>query len=706
MPLRQDFGSFRQPVDATSPLMNALTNVQAMFAKQESDDENKRRYDQELLVREAALAEDKRRYEEGMKFKNSAEARAIASDGRAIDLYNRSIKERDSTDLFLRELSKPKQEIGGWLNPSNTLEQKAIDDIGVFSRHNDKGELVTSDVKGTPLNLQSEYVDSQGKPITKEEADTRLATQLSLGSLAGNSPSQVESEADVLRRANETVRNSGGLPTLGMHQELLQAEAAEKTVAQKRIEEIEKTNAKLLADKTKLELDSSKTEYKESNKSSKGSGSGYKLEDWTLAQEADAEKVSPLGLGADASKIRDVYAHAQEKGIPLVVVQNAVSRATKAGASGTSFDNTVISKYIQEEENAFKGKKGGYADATGYKAKVAATVNAYDAAYNKGAEKLRLLNMDPDAVKAAQADALFAGVMGKYASANKPAETKAATNTASSTNTAKVVKEPTVVPVDKQTKAAVAKVAPVDMAQHSLPVGFGTADRVIPKPKVVPGYEVLGDIIGSGAVKLGNHIKETVSQGKEPTAVKAGLGLLANSAAESLNIATSPYNVIKMGTDEFLFGEQKGSVFTDFSKDTTAKAVTLLENAGVTNPTTQQIAIIGSSLVGPGGALKSGVKSAKEAATAVRKVLTDPDSTKLLKGSRTLKAEKAADVKAADLGAATESAKNDLYLIEEGFSSLKGGNRKRYQELVKEATAAGYTNVKAYVKKQIELLGE
>lgn len=108
MPLRQDFTSPRNFVDSTSPLQRALTNVQATFANMEAQEEDKRRFEENLLMKKEDMAESRRRYEEGRALQLKADARAEASAAMIKAEHDLKIKEDKELGELLRGLSSDK----------------------------------------------------------------------------------------------------------------------------------------------------------------------------------------------------------------------------------------------------------------------------------------------------------------------------------------------------------------------------------------------------------------------------------------------------------------------------------------------------------------------------------------------------------------------------------------------------------------------
>ncbi len=260
------------------------------------------------------------------------------------------------------------------------------------------------------------------------------------------------------------------------------------------------------------------------------------------------------------------------------------------------------------------------------------------------------------------------------------------------------------------------------LKSHSLPKNFGQDNRIIPERKPRPGYELLF----SGGEKIINHIKQMFSEPTSKQAInigKASAGLLNKSAYDAIEIAGSPYSVTKLFTDYMLTGAPQGSMFTTLASDAKEQAIELLNNAGVKDPTKQEIIMIGSDLLIPGGVIKTGMNSGRKAtSSAVKKVLSNyGDLAKhrvskelrvknLKKGSETLSKNKKINAKEKarifDQTPVVENAKNDIYIVEEGITRLtknkSTANALRYRELQKEAKEAGMT-LKKYVKHNLEL---
>ena len=155
-----------------------------------------------------------------------------------------------------------------------------------------------------------------------------------------------------------------------------------------------------------------------------------------------------------------------------------------------------------------------------------------------------------------------------------------------------------------------------------------TAAEAPSKQVVKPGWQYLADIMGRGVQDTYNQGKSAVQMIVGPAydaltkatspKTEAALALANNTVAGLDQIITSPYNVMKHGTDWLLFGQSKGSWFDKNAENAHENAINKLEAAGVTNPATQQVLMLGSDMLAPGGVwkevkyLKNGINLAKD----------------------------------------------------------------------------------------------
>jgi len=133
-----------------------------------------------------------------------------------------------------------------------------------------------------------------------------------------------------------------------------------------------------------------------------------------------------------------------------------------------------------------------------------------------------------------------------------------------------------------------------------------------------PGYKVLEDQIGGFLHTTGQILSPALDMAKQsyyglkhvindpkPSPLRAGLAVANNTAAGMIQIAGSPYTAVKMATDWLMTGKSNGSKFDKMAEDARTSAVRELANAGVTDPTTQQVIMTMSDMLAPGGAGKA-----------------------------------------------------------------------------------------------------
>jgi hypothetical protein len=151
-----------------------------------------------------------------------------------------------------------------------------------------------------------------------------------------------------------------------------------------------------------------------------------------------------------------------------------------------------------------------------------------------------------------------------------------------------------------------------------IPTGPTKQEVLAPKDWVAKAIVELGkEAYNMTAGKIQDYFKNN-----DTNKIKA-VGALANNAVASLTeIAGSPYTATKMLTDWFMTGKAKGdSVFTKNAEIAKNTAVAALNEAGITNPTQQQIAIIGSELVMPGSMLMNAFKTSPKAVKSITEQL-------------------------------------------------------------------------------------
>lgn len=131
--------------------------------------------------------------------------------------------------------------------------------------------------------------------------------------------------------------------------------------------------------------------------------------------------------------------------------------------------------------------------------------------------------------------------------------------------------------------------------------------KVTSKNVPKPGYELLAD----AAVDIGKTAKSMVMQSpvgmlfNGNSALKPAAAVLNNTAAGMLQIAGSPYTAAKLFTDWMVTGKTEDSVFDANAKQAYTTAITALNEYGIKNPTEQQIIMLVSDMMAPGGAAKT-----------------------------------------------------------------------------------------------------
>ena len=107
----------------------------------------------------------------------------------------------------------------------------------------------------------------------------------------------------------------------------------------------------------------------------------------------------------------------------------------------------------------------------------------------------------------------------------------------------------------------------------------------------------------------------------EKSALKPAAAVLNNTAAGMLQIAGSPYTAVKLFTDWLITGETSGSVFDKNAKQAYTTAVQVLKDSGIENPTAQQVIMLVSDIMAPGGAGKAVTGMAPKAARLTEEIV-------------------------------------------------------------------------------------
>lgn len=150
MPLKQDFGSFRQPVDVISPLQQAISNVQSVFANMENQESKQKQFDEELLLQKAA------------------EERAKQAADLRMKEYNRAIEQDNA-------LKKALLEVSGDTATSKVLPATTStkDVAGTFTEGEVQGiDQGRKNLEDILLNLQKEQTTNPAVEISKTKVPT------------------------------------------------------------------------------------------------------------------------------------------------------------------------------------------------------------------------------------------------------------------------------------------------------------------------------------------------------------------------------------------------------------------------------------------------------------------------------------------------------------------------------------------------------
>jgi hypothetical protein len=234
--------------------------------------------------------------------------------------------------------------------------------------------------------------------------------------------------------------------------------------------------------------------------------------------------------------------------------------------------------------------------------------------------------------------------------------------------------------------------------------------KPIPSLTIEPEKQKTGFQILGGGAKTG--INETYKQatgalrdlvmpavqgvenifGSNKTA-KAGLALANNTAAGMNEILFSPYTVTKAGTDWLYTGKAEKGMFTKQAEDARATAISALKDAGVENPTSQEILMIMSDALAPiAGASKAVSSGIKTGARELNNLPNASDLEFLVSKSNRLPAP-------LTQGVPNVSSKTDVALGSEISKKLEGLNVKSsdpdISTYVNKSTPDYFTNLRA-----------
>lgn len=140
------------------------------------------------------------------------------------------------------------------------------------------------------------------------------------------------------------------------------------------------------------------------------------------------------------------------------------------------------------------------------------------------------------------------------------------------------------------------------VAAPAAPVMPAVAKKTAP----TPGYQVIADAAGSLGTTAMSMLKDSpvgyLMNGKNT--VKPAVAVLNNTAAGMLQIAGSPYTATKLFTDWLVTGETESSIFDRNAQQAYDTAVQALNEYGIKNPTAQQVTMLVSDMMAPGGVSK------------------------------------------------------------------------------------------------------
>ena len=140
------------------------------------------------------------------------------------------------------------------------------------------------------------------------------------------------------------------------------------------------------------------------------------------------------------------------------------------------------------------------------------------------------------------------------------------------------------------------------VAAPAAPVMPAVAKKTAP----TPGYQVIADAAGSLGTTAMSMLKDSpvgyLMNGKNT--VKPAVAVLNNTAAGMLQIAGSPYTATKLFTDWLVTGKTESSIFDRNAQQAYDTAVQALNEYGIKNPTAQQVTMLVSDMMAPGGVSK------------------------------------------------------------------------------------------------------
>ena len=397
MPIKQDFSTFRQPIDPYRNLTNVLSGLSQQVGQAAGMEQRGREFQQSQQ-----LARDK--YD---LLKSEAD---------------RKNAERAAMDKFNKAVAEGPQDVSGLLT----------DVVGATPAN----KKVLEGMMFTPKE-QKEYEAVQGD-LSKltGTTKTKAAQQLQLGSLAGTAPLQ-ETQVQMLQRAMGQASESGVVPE-AMRKELQLAQAAEATALGARRTGLEK----LLADAAKSKEDkvaeaakfrSNELSYGPKSKKG-GTGKEYRSRIDVMKKINKELPNTDWGSGALGGKdLKDVANdYMTKKNVPPEVMAYAIEYL-KEGNNDAWLDKDVevnkkaledtitsIMNNPQTQKDILNGYSNSNYDTT-YEDVLMKQAGEAGSSAKAAQAKLDLLRLSPEERQAAGVQSLFEDMFGT--SARKPAIT-------------------------------------------------------------------------------------------------------------------------------------------------------------------------------------------------------------------------------------------------------------------------------------------
>lgn len=163
-----------------------------------------------------------------------------------------------------------------------------------------------------------------------------------------------------------------------------------------------------------------------------------------------------------------------------------------------------------------------------------------------------------------------------------------------------------------------------------------------------PGYEALANGLTDAVKSVGSTAVSILKDSplgyfsSDKNVLKPAAAVLNNTAAGMLQIAGSPYTATKLFTDWLVTGKTESSIFDKNAQQAYDTAVQALNEYGIKNPTAQQVTMLVSDMMAPGGVSKvvkgvttSAPKITEEAlARVLKSIQNDTDAYATLQRAR------------------------------------------------------------------------